>query len=272
MIKFKRFSIQSGKPKKSSGLLGEFGRKTKRYAPIGAAVGAAYGLIDEDESMFKSAVKGVAIGVMLAALDTAMSYMRRKDIKKASANEIISKLRTKSPITPNDYTINSDPYSSKLSVAMGGGAMVMWINDLNEVEITEISNKLDEACLESRYADYKSQPMEKGGYLVTALLSGMDQVCELLTHIINELGIKINIVSELSQANRAFSLKEKYDEYRAKAKDRIKRSIKNNKYVRNIDKVDPGMSDRVMNEMSLDPLFERVKGLEEYGKDIIYRP
>ena len=32
----KRFSIQSGKPKHSVGLLGELGRKSKKYIPIGA--------------------------------------------------------------------------------------------------------------------------------------------------------------------------------------------------------------------------------------------
>lgn len=265
MIKFKRFSIQSGKPGKSAGLLGEFGRKAKKYVPVGAAIGAGYGMIDEEDGVVKNAIKGAAIGVMIAALDTALSYFKRRDIKKATANEIISKLRTKAPITPNDYTVNSDPYSSKLSVAMGGGAMVMWINDLTPQQINIISEVLDEECRTNRYADYKSEPMTNG-YLVTVLLSSMDNACEVLACMINELGIKINIVSELSQSNKTFSIKDKYNEYKEDKKGFIKSLLKRNRKVKQMENIHPGITDEVIDNLSVEPILDIIKDGESFVK------
>lgn len=263
MIKFKRFSIQSGRPTKSANLFGEFGRKAKKYVPVGAAVGAGYGLIDEEDGVVKNAIKGAAIGLMIAALDTALSYFKRRDIKKATANEIISKLRSKAPITPNDYTVNSDPYSSRISVAMAGGAMVLWINDLNNQQITVISDLLDEECRTNRYADYKSEPMTSGGYLVTILLSSMDNACELLTCIINELGVKVNIVSELSHSNRSFSMKDKYNEYKEDKKGFIKSLLRRNRKVKQIENIRPGITDEIVDNLSVEPLLEIIK----HGED-----
>ena len=262
MYKIKRFSIQSGRPTKSAGLFREFKNKSIKYAPIGALVGAGYGAISEDEGVIKSSIKGAGIGILLAALDTALSYFRRKDAKSLSANEIISKMRSSSPITPNDYTVSSDPYSSKLSIAISGGIMVMYLNDLNNVEITEISNLLDEECSNNRYSDYKSERMENGGYLVTVVLSSSSYACDLLTQIINNLGIKINIVSELSESNKSFSLKDKYNEYKTNKKEFIKSIIKKNKVVKNMEKVTPGITDQVINEMSVEPILDRYKNLE----------
>lgn len=265
MIKFKRFSIQSGKPEKSTGLLGEFSKKARKYVPVGAAIGAGYGMIDEEDGVIKNAIKGAAIGVMIAALDTALSYFRRRDVKKATANEIISKLRTKAPITPNDYTVNSDPYSSKISVAMGGGAMVMWLNDLTESQVTSLSTILDNECHTNRYADYKSERMTKG-YLVTILLSSMDNACEVLACMINELGIKINIVSELGQSNKSFSMKDKYGEFKSDKKGFIKSFLKRNRKIKQMENIHPGITDEVMDSLSVEPILNVIKDGESFVK------
>lgn len=265
MIKFKLYSIQSGKPKKSSGLFGEFKNKSIKYAPIGAAIGAGYGAISEDDGVIKSALKGAGIGVILAALDTALGYFRRKEIRESSVDDIISKMRQSAPITPNDYTVNSDPYSSKLSVAISGGIMVMYINDLTDNEITIISDQLDESCKEDRYSDYKSQPMENGGYLVTVVLSSMKSVCKLLTSIINDLGIKINIISKVKSSNKSFSIREKYDSFRNDKKGYLKSLIRKNRKVQSIEKITPGVVDDVIDNLSVDSIIDKAN----YGKDTI---
>lgn len=269
MIRFKLYSIQSGKPKKSSGLFGEFKNKSIKYAPVGAAIGAGYGVISEDEGVIKSSIKGAGIGILLAALDTALSHFRRKEVKDASADDIISRMRTNSPITPNDYAVNSDPYSSKLSVAISGGIMVMYLNDLNETELSEISSKLDEECKNNRYSDYKSEKIENGGYMVTVVLSSMNSVCRLLTEIINDLGIKINIVSKVSKSNRSFSIQDRYNEAKNDKKGFLKSLIKKNKVVKNIEKVTPGVTDQVFDEMSVEPLLKKYKEIDVHGKNII---
>lgn len=259
MIKFKLYSIQSGKPKKSVGLLGEFKNKSVRYAPIGALIGAGYGTISEDEGVVKASIKGAGIGILLAALDTALGHFRRKEVRSASADDIISKLRSVAPITPNDYTVNSDPYSSKLSVAISGGIMVMWINNLSNSEISTISDLLDEKCKEDRYSDYKSEVMENNGYLVTIVLPGISSTCELLRSIINDLGIKVNIVSKIGNENKQFSLRDDFKEYKGNKKGFIKSLLKRNKIVRNMEKVTPGITDEVIDDMSVDPLINKYK-------------
>lgn len=262
MYKIKRFSIQSGKPSKSVGIAGEFKNKAIKYAPVGALIGAGYGAISEDEGVIKSSIKGAGIGILLAALDTALSYFRRKNVKKSTPDEVISLMKDDSPISSNDYTINSDPYSSKVSVSIAGGIMVMYLNNLTEEEITSISNELDKRCKEDRYSTYKSEITEPG-YLVTVVLSSVRSVSSLLTYIINDLGIKINIVSESkSKKFSIFNFKEKN-----KTKygipldiDELPRTlIENNKVIKNLKKVDPDVVNKAINDLSIDPIIEKYK-------------
>lgn len=264
------YSIQSGKPRKSAGLFGEFKKKSVRYAPIGALIGAGYGVISEDDGVVKSSIKGAGIGILLAALDTALSYFRRKEVRSSSADDVISRMRSKFPITPNDYTVNSDPYSSKVSVAISGGIMVMYLNNLTDTELLSISDNLDEAAAESRYADYKSEKTDKG-YLVTVVLPSIDNVCDILVDIINNLGIKINIVSKVSQSNRSFSsLKDKYNEMKnTDRKSFLKSILKKNKVVKNMESVTPGVVDEMIDNMSVDPLIKRYEDMGIHGENIV---
>lgn len=180
-------------------------------ATTGTALGAGIGAL---AGKGKGALIGAGIGLISGLLTAALT---RSVFNRSLKNNITTKNLFKEFSKIVDYfeknnrssdkkalIVNTEQYDldSKnantfdLSVKANEDSIVMYIRPISKTEITEVSNILDEFCIETKDTDYVSEKLEDDSWIVTMKLKDYKSAANLLIELMIECSFRINFITK----------------------------------------------------------------------------
>lgn len=180
-------------------------------ATIGAGIGAWFNWLANiaDESKFNTKISTScnSYKIVKAIEDEYNSYDSEEDISStvtttSDGRKIISTKRkqsNKNPIPTREllYDIDKDPKKFAISMMQQGSVLVIYLNDLNKMELSIVNEILDSYCFNYKNADYSSHRCGKNSYVID--LKVLDGAEGLIPLSLIENGFKINILTSRSK-------------------------------------------------------------------------
>ena len=180
-------------------------------AITGTALGAGMGAM---AGKGKGALIGAGIGLISGLLTAALT---RSVFNSSHKNNIttqnifkefsrlvdyydsLNKSEENRPVIPYNiekYDLDSNnPKLYDLSVKANEDSIVIYIRPISKTEITEVSNILDEFCIETKDTDYVSEKLEDNSWIVTMKLKDYKSAANLLIELMIECSFRINFIT-----------------------------------------------------------------------------